>query len=94
MERIPCIFWGGAKQMELTPAEVVNLRNEYRGAAQEVLEKTGSDHVLYYRDERDKNDKIIAAHFYVGPKPYTEEDFNRDVEPYKLGLIGAVHALR
>ncbi len=94
MDRVPCIFWGGTQKAELPPAEVVKLRNKYREAAQEVLKETGADHVLYYRDERDEHDNIIAAHFYVKPRPYTEEDFNRDVEPYKLGLVGAVHAFR
>ena len=86
------IFWGGRPQhAEMTEIEVVRLRIEYRGEAYKVLKETGADHVLYYRDERDEHDNIVAAHFYVGLRTYTDEDFRRDVQPYKLGLVGAVH---
>ena len=94
MGKIGCTFWGGGHpHAELTEAEIVKLRNEYRGEAHKVLKETGADHVLYYRDERDEHDNIVAAHFYVGPRPYTDEDFCKDVMPYKLGMVGAVHRL-
>lgn len=94
MHAIKCIFWGSAASAELAPAEVVKLRNEYRGVAQDILKSTGTDHVLYYRDERDECDSITTAHFYVRPQPMTEDEFFAAIKAYNKGIIGAVHALR
>jgi hypothetical protein len=69
------------------------MRKDFRTAAAKVLIDTKTDHVVYYRDERDENDNILYAWLY-NPREYTEDEFEAKVVPMNsIGLVGAVHSL-
>lgn len=94
---IGCFFftWDGIVVIKLPLKKVVQKRNEFRMKAVLYLhDHPEVDHVLYYRDERNGDDKIWKAIFYEpGVRTLTDKEFLSFMCIEWEGMIGAVHRI-
>lgn len=91
--KIRCAFWGpDHKVCDLTLRQITLERDRLRGEAYKLMrEHPEYQHVLYYRDRRNDDDKIFQAHFYTQPVPCTDDELFEYTSNEEFGLIGAVH---